>query len=73
MKLLMMMKALPSLECETYRYKLLYSNIYTYFKKRYDFSKLFYMYDLPLYRHLYSAQEIDQFKNKWLTAMEGTR
>merc|ERR1712113_336142 len=28
---LMMMKALPSLECETYRYKLLYSNIYTYF------------------------------------------
>ncbi|MEF1341639.1 putative capsular polysaccharide synthesis family protein, partial [Vibrio rotiferianus] len=24
-----------------------YSNIYAYFKKRYDFSKLFYMYDLP--------------------------
>jgi hypothetical protein len=50
-----------------------YSNIYSDFKKRYDFSKLFYMYDLPLYRHLYSDQEIEQFKSKWLTAMEGTR
>ncbi|EHG1331526.1 capsular biosynthesis protein, partial [Vibrio vulnificus] len=25
-----------------------------------------YMYDLPLYRHLYSEEERAQFKNKWL-------
>ena len=30
MKPLMMMKALPSLECEKYRYNLLYSNIYVF-------------------------------------------
>ncbi|MCA3951100.1 putative capsular polysaccharide synthesis family protein [Vibrio vulnificus] len=43
-----------------------YSNIYSHFKDTYDFSKLFYMYDLPLYRHLYSEEERAQFKNKWL-------
>ncbi|WP_230845160.1 putative capsular polysaccharide synthesis family protein, partial [Vibrio harveyi] len=42
-----------------------YSNIHQYFKERYDFSKLFYMYDLPLYLHLYSEQERAAFKNKW--------
>ncbi|BDR15207.1 putative capsular polysaccharide synthesis family protein [Vibrio sp. STUT-A11] len=42
-----------------------YSNIYQYFKQQYDFSKLFYMYDLPLYQHVYSVQERDAFKTKW--------
>ena len=42
-----------------------YSNIYQYFKQKYDFSKLFYMYDLPLYRHVYSEQEREAFKAKW--------
>lgn len=42
-----------------------YSNIYQYFKQQYDFSKLFYMYDLPLYQHVYSVQERDAFKSKW--------
>ncbi|WP_321461203.1 putative capsular polysaccharide synthesis family protein [uncultured Vibrio sp.] len=42
-----------------------YSNIYQYFKQKYDFSKLFYMYDLPLYQHVYSEQEREAFKTKW--------
>lgn len=42
-----------------------YSNIYQYFKQKYDFSKLFYMYDLPLYQHVYSEQEREAFKAKW--------
>lgn len=42
-----------------------YSNIYQYFKQKYDFSKLFYMYDLPLYQHVYSGQERETFKAKW--------
>ncbi len=42
-----------------------YSHIYQYFKQHYDFSNLFYMYDLPLYRHLYSEQEREDFKSKW--------
>ncbi len=42
-----------------------YSNIYQYFKHHYDFSKLFYMYDLPIYRHVYSEQEREAFKAKW--------
>jgi hypothetical protein len=43
-----------------------YSNIHQHFKHHYDFSKLFYMYDLPLYRHVYSEQERDAFKHKWI-------
>ncbi|HBC3860871.1 putative capsular polysaccharide synthesis family protein [Vibrio parahaemolyticus] len=43
-----------------------YSNIHQYFKQHYDFSKLFYMYDLPLYRHIYSQPERETFKTKWL-------
>lgn len=42
-----------------------YSNVHQYFKQHYDFSKLFYMYDLPLYRHVYSEQEREAFKAKW--------
>ncbi len=42
-----------------------YSNIHQYFKEHYDFSKLFYMYELPLYHHVYSEQEREAFKDKW--------
>lgn len=42
-----------------------YSALYQRFKTTYPFERLFHLYQAPLYRHLYSEQEIDQFKNKW--------
>ncbi len=42
-----------------------YSEIYKDFKSKYDFTKLFFLYDLPLYQHFYSPTEIESFKTKW--------
>ncbi|WP_117233110.1 putative capsular polysaccharide synthesis family protein [Vibrio maerlii] len=45
-----------------------YSEIYKDFKSKYDFSKLFFLYDLPLYKHFYSSNEIELLKTKWANA-----
>ncbi|WP_434567164.1 putative capsular polysaccharide synthesis family protein [Vibrio chagasii] len=43
-----------------------YSLIYNKFIEEYDFSKLFYLYDLPLYKRFYSDIEIERMKSKWI-------
>lgn len=42
-----------------------YSELYQHFLKIYSFEKLFFLYDTPLYKTLYSSKEIKQFKAKW--------
>lgn len=42
-----------------------YSALYQRFKETYPFERLFHLYDAPIYRAIYSEQEIAQFKNKW--------
>lgn len=42
-----------------------YSSIYQRFKQIYPFEKLFYLYQEPLYKAIYSDHEINQFKQKW--------
>ncbi|MEZ8142682.1 capsular biosynthesis protein [Enterovibrio norvegicus FF-33] len=42
-----------------------YSALYQRFKETYSFERLFHLYDAPLYRAVYSEEEITRFKNKW--------
>ncbi|MBV7298003.1 putative capsular polysaccharide synthesis family protein [Enterovibrio paralichthyis] len=42
-----------------------YSALYQRFKETYPFERLFHLYDAPLYRAVYSEEEIARFKQKW--------
>ncbi|CZF78477.1 putative capsular polysaccharide synthesis family protein [Grimontia marina] len=42
-----------------------YSALYQRFKETYPFERLFHLYDAPLYRTVFSEEEITQFKKKW--------
>ncbi|WP_028023180.1 putative capsular polysaccharide synthesis family protein [Enterovibrio calviensis] len=44
-----------------------YSALYQRFKETYPFERLFGLYDAPIYKAIYSEEEISRFKRKWST------
>ncbi|MDD1792082.1 putative capsular polysaccharide synthesis family protein [Enterovibrio sp. ZSDZ42] len=44
-----------------------YSALYQRFKETYSFERLFSLYDAPIYKAIYSEEEIVGFKRKWST------